>query len=44
MLSPAANRVDLFDDSLIVTAVAIDAEHVGTLTPAEVDALIATIR
>ena len=42
--SPTANRVDLFDDSLIVTTVAIDAEHVGTLTPTEVDALIATIR
>jgi 3',5'-cyclic AMP phosphodiesterase CpdA len=42
-LSPTANRVDLFDDSLIVTAMAIDAEHVATLTPAEVDDLIATI-
>jgi Icc protein len=44
LLSPAANRVDLFDDSLIVTTMAVDAEHVATLTPAEVDELIATIR
>jgi 3',5'-cyclic AMP phosphodiesterase CpdA len=44
LLSPAANRVDLFDDTLIVTTVAIDAEHVATLTPAQVDDLIATIR
>lgn len=43
LLSPMANRVDLFDDSLIVTAVAIDAEHFATLTPAQVDDLIATI-
>jgi 3',5'-cyclic-AMP phosphodiesterase len=46
LLSPTANRVDLFDDSLIVTTVttvAIDAEHVATLTPAQVDDLIATI-
>lgn len=43
LLSPAANRVDLFDDSLIVTTVAMDAEHVATLTPAEVDDLIASI-
>ena len=43
LLSPAANRVDLFDDSLIVTTVAVDAEHVTTLTPAQVDELIATI-
>jgi 3',5'-cyclic AMP phosphodiesterase CpdA len=43
-LSPTANRVDLFDDSLIVTTMAIDAEHVATLSPAEVDELIATIR
>lgn len=42
-LSPSANRVDLYDDSLIVTTVAVDAEVVSTLTPAEVDALIATI-
>jgi 3',5'-cyclic AMP phosphodiesterase CpdA len=44
LFSPTANRVDLFDDSLIVTTMAIDAEHVATLTPAEVDELIATIR
>jgi Icc protein len=43
LLSPAANRVDLFDDSLIVTTMAMDAEHVATLTPAEVDDLIASI-
>jgi hypothetical protein len=43
-LSPTANRVDLFDDSLIVTTMAIDAEHVDTLTPDQVDDLIATIR
>lgn len=43
LLSPAANRVDLFDDSLIGTTVAMDAEHVATLTPAEVDDLIASI-
>jgi 3',5'-cyclic-AMP phosphodiesterase len=43
LLSPTANRVDLFDDSLIVTTVAIDAEHVATLTPTEVDDLIANI-
>jgi 3',5'-cyclic-AMP phosphodiesterase len=43
LLSPMANRVDLFDDSLIVTTVAIDAEHIATLTPAQVDDLIATI-
>jgi 3',5'-cyclic AMP phosphodiesterase CpdA len=43
LLSPTANRVDLFDDSLIVTTVAMNAEHVTTLTPAEVDDLIARI-
>jgi 3',5'-cyclic-AMP phosphodiesterase len=43
LLSPTANRVDLFDDALIVTTVAIDAEHIATLTPAEVDELIANI-
>lgn len=43
LLSPAANRVDLFDDSLIVTTVAIDAQHIATLTPAQVDELIANI-
>lgn len=43
LLSPAANRVDLFDDSLIVTTVAMNAEHVATLTPAEVDDVIANI-
>jgi 3',5'-cyclic-AMP phosphodiesterase len=43
LVSPAANRVDLFDDSLIVTTVAMNAEHVATLTPAEVDDLIARI-
>ncbi|OLT02212.1 hypothetical protein BJF90_04640 [Pseudonocardia sp. CNS-004] len=43
LLSAAANRVDLFDDSLIVTTVAMNAEHVTTLTPAEVDDLIASI-
>jgi 3',5'-cyclic-AMP phosphodiesterase len=44
LLSPTANRLDLFDDSLIVTTVAIDAEHVATLTPAQVDDVVATIR
>jgi 3',5'-cyclic-AMP phosphodiesterase len=43
LLSPTANRVDLYDDSLIVTTMAIDAEHIATLTPAQVDDLIATI-
>jgi 3',5'-cyclic AMP phosphodiesterase CpdA len=43
LLSPAVNRVDLFDDSLIVTTVAADAELVGSLTPGEADDLIATI-
>lgn len=43
LLCPTANRVDLFDDSLIVTTVAMNAEHVATLTPAEVDEVIAGI-
>jgi 3',5'-cyclic AMP phosphodiesterase CpdA len=43
LLSPTVNRVDLFDDSLIVTTVAADAELVDGLTPGEVDDLIATI-
>lgn len=43
LLCPTANRVDLFDDSLIVTTVTMNAEHVATLTPAEVDEVIAGI-
>jgi len=35
--------VDLFDDSLIVTTVTMNATHVAALTPAEVDELIASI-
>jgi 3',5'-cyclic AMP phosphodiesterase CpdA len=40
VLSASVSRMDLFDDSFIVTAVAIDAEHVVTLSPEQVDALI----
>jgi len=40
VLSASASRVDLFEDSLLVTAVAIDAEQVSVLSPDQVDAVI----
>ncbi|OLT13506.1 hypothetical protein BJF78_22190 [Pseudonocardia sp. CNS-139] len=43
LLSPSANRVDLFADSLLVTTVAVDAELVGTATAEQVEAMIAAM-